>query len=33
MLKNAIRPIRSYVLCQGRLTKYESAAFDTFSKN
>ena len=32
MLKNAIRPIRSYVLRQGRLTKYQSAAFDKFSK-
>jgi tRNA (guanine-N7-)-methyltransferase len=32
MLKNTIRPIRSYVLRQGRLTKYQSAALDKFSK-
>ena len=31
MPKNTIRPIRSYVLRQGRLTKYQSAALNKFS--
>ena len=32
MIKKTIRPIRSYVLRQGRLTKYQSVALDKFSK-